>query len=105
MTKYKKTVDFIKDLYGGEDFIPLAVPVFIGNEKKYLDDCIDTTFVSSVGQYVMYRSLTLPLPLRRQQASSPAHFARNAKNVTAGTVPRCHTLRLTGSGCATPAAT
>ena len=24
----------------------------MGNEKKYLEDCIDTTFVSSVGQYV-----------------------------------------------------
>lgn len=32
--------------------IPLAVPNLTGNEKKYLDDCIDTTFVSSVGQYV-----------------------------------------------------
>ena len=27
-------------------------PIFIGNEKKYLNDCIDTTFVSSVGKYV-----------------------------------------------------
>lgn len=32
--------------------IPLAVPNLDGNEKKYLDDCIDTTFVSSVGEYV-----------------------------------------------------
>lgn len=32
--------------------IPLAVPNLTGNEKKYLDDCIDTTFVSSVGRYV-----------------------------------------------------
>lgn len=32
--------------------IPLAVPSLIGNEKKYLEDCIDTTFVSSVGEYV-----------------------------------------------------
>lgn len=32
--------------------IPLAMPNLTGNEKKYLDDCIDTTFVSSVGQYV-----------------------------------------------------
>lgn len=47
-----KVVDFIHDLYGGGDFIPLAVPVFIGNEKKYLNECIDTTFVSSVGKFV-----------------------------------------------------
>lgn len=32
--------------------IPLAVPNLGGNEKKYLDNCIDTTFVSSVGAYV-----------------------------------------------------
>lgn len=50
--EYKKIIDFIHDLYGGGDFIPLAVPVFIGNEKKYLNECIDTTFVSSVGKFV-----------------------------------------------------
>ena len=33
--------------------IPLAVPNLNGNEKKYLENCIDTTFVSSVGKYVM----------------------------------------------------
>lgn len=49
---YERTINFIKDLYGNQDFVPLSVPKFIGNEKKYLDDCIDTTFVSSVGQYV-----------------------------------------------------
>ena len=32
--------------------IHLTVPNLCGNEKKYLDDCIDTTFVSSVGEYV-----------------------------------------------------
>lgn len=50
--KFKKVTDFIHDLYGAQDFVPLAVPVFIGNEKKYLNECIDTTFVSSVGKFV-----------------------------------------------------
>lgn len=49
---YQSVISFIKDLYGNQEFVPLSVPKFIGNEKKYLDDCIDTTFVSSVGQYV-----------------------------------------------------
>ena len=49
---YKKITDFIHELYGAKDFVPLAVPVFIGNEKKYLNECIDTTFVSSVGKFV-----------------------------------------------------
>ena len=49
---YKNTIDFIKELYNSQEFVPLAVPKFIGNEKKYLNECIDTTFVSSVGQFV-----------------------------------------------------
>lgn len=52
MNNYKKTIDFIKSVYGNKEFTPLAVPVFHGNEKKYLDECIDTTFVSSVGKFV-----------------------------------------------------
>ena len=32
--------------------IPLAVPNLTGREKEYLNNCIDTTYVSSVGEYV-----------------------------------------------------
>lgn len=49
---YSKEISFIKEVYGTSDFVPLAVPKFIGNEKKYLEECIDTTFVSSVGKFV-----------------------------------------------------
>jgi perosamine synthetase len=45
-------VDFIKQIFKTNEFIPLHEPRFIGNEKKYLNDCIDSTFVSSVGKYV-----------------------------------------------------
>jgi len=45
-------VNFIQDIYSTKEFIPLHEPRFIGNEKKYLNDCIDSTFVSSVGAYV-----------------------------------------------------
>lgn len=48
---YQKEIDFIRSLYG-EGFIPLHGATFAGNEKKYLDECIDTTFVSSVGEFV-----------------------------------------------------
>lgn len=51
MMDYKKITNFVKDLFQ-EEKVPLAVPLFIGNEKKYLNECIDTTFVSSVGQFV-----------------------------------------------------
>ena len=49
---FNKIIDFIKKLYGNEDFISLHPPVFLGNEKKYLNECIDTTFVSYVGKFV-----------------------------------------------------
>lgn len=49
---YKDIVEFVKTLYPNEKFIPLHAPVFPGNEKKYVDNCIDSTFVSSVGEYV-----------------------------------------------------
>ncbi len=48
----RKIVDFIKQTFKTDEFIPLHEPRFIGNEKKYLNDCIDSTFVSSVGKYV-----------------------------------------------------
>jgi len=49
---YEKVISFIHDIYGTQDFVPLSVPKFSGNEKKYLEECIDTTFVSSVGKFV-----------------------------------------------------
>lgn len=52
MNEYKNIVQFIHELYKSDEFIPLHVPTFGGNEKKYLNECIDTTFVSSVGRFV-----------------------------------------------------
>jgi len=45
-------VDFIRSVYKKDSFIPLHEPRFAGNEKKYLNECIDSTFVSSVGKFV-----------------------------------------------------
>lgn len=52
MPDFKDTISFIKSSYPSKDFIPLHEPLFIGNEKKYVMDAIDSTFVSSVGEYV-----------------------------------------------------
>lgn len=49
---YKDFIAFVKNLYKNENFIPLHAPKFLGNEKKYLNNCVDSTFVSSVGEYV-----------------------------------------------------
>ena len=45
-------VQLVRDIYG-EGFIPLHRPVFEGNERQYLVDCIDSNFVSSVGAKVV----------------------------------------------------
>jgi len=52
MADFNSVISFIKAQYKTESFIPLHVPHFGGNEKKYLLETIDSTFVSSVGAYV-----------------------------------------------------
>jgi perosamine synthetase len=49
---FQSTVTYIKSLYPGKDYIPLHEPKFVGKEKEYVADAIDSTFVSSVGAYV-----------------------------------------------------
>lgn len=51
-TGYPDIVNFIKEQFPNKDFIALHEPVFIGNERKYVLDAIDSTYVSSVGAYV-----------------------------------------------------
>lgn len=51
MADYSETIAFIRSLYG-EGRVFLHEPRFNGNEKKYLNECIDSTFVSSVGPFV-----------------------------------------------------
>lgn len=46
---YSEIIEFIKDLYNKSDFISLHEPIFCGNEKKYTNECIDSTFVSTFG--------------------------------------------------------
>ena len=52
MDQAEKTIAFIQDVFQTKDFIPLHAPYFGGNEKKYLLETIDSTFVSSVGPFV-----------------------------------------------------
>ena len=52
--KSSEIIKFIRNIY--KDFypgdIPLHEPLFLGNEKNYIKECIDSTFVSSVGEFV-----------------------------------------------------
>lgn len=52
MSKYSDLIEFIKKQYPNKNTIPLHEPSFNGNEKEYVLDTINSTFVSSVGAYV-----------------------------------------------------
>ena len=49
---HTQLIRFIRDTYKTDDFIPLHAPTFAGNERQYVLDTLESTFVSSVGAYV-----------------------------------------------------
>ena len=51
-TIFNQIIEFIRSQYPDRSTIPLHEPVFDGNEKRYLLDVIDSTYVSSIGNYV-----------------------------------------------------
>lgn len=53
MKLFEEITNYIREVFNSPaGFIPLHEPRFTGNEKKYLEECIDSTFVSSVGKFV-----------------------------------------------------
>ena len=48
----QQVVKFIQEIFQTKEFIPLHEPRFLGNEKTFLMDTIDTSYVSSVGEFV-----------------------------------------------------
>jgi len=80
---------FVRDLFQSkEKFVPLHVPVFNGNEKEYLIETIDSSFVSSVGKFV------------DQVESFLADYTKTSKGVAVvnGTAAIQVALRLVGVG-------
>ncbi|MCP3893439.1 MAG: aminotransferase DegT, partial [Bacteroides sp.] len=45
-------IRLVREIYQTEHVVPIHEPRFLGREKEYLLDVIDSTFVSSVGAYV-----------------------------------------------------
>lgn len=80
---------FYRSYYSSDDLIPLHRPVFLGAEKEYLQKCIDTTFVSSVGEFVQkfsqdlaaYSGAKYAVPI--VNGTSALHLALYAKDVRA----------------------
>ena len=52
MQDFSQITNYIKSLYPEMDPVLLHCPQFLGNEKKYLNECIDTKFVSYVSHFV-----------------------------------------------------
>ena len=52
MNSFQNIINSIKSNYPNKEEIHLHEPVFLGNEKQYLTECIDSTYVSSIGKYV-----------------------------------------------------
>jgi len=52
VSKYKPVIELIQEIYRTKNIISLHEPQFFGNEKIYLNNVIDSTFVSSVGEYI-----------------------------------------------------
>lgn len=68
MERFDNIISFIRSQYPKQDFIPLHAPVFTGNEKKYVLDTIDSTFVSSVGAYVDEFEIMMEKLIKTQKA-------------------------------------
>ena len=47
-----KIIKYYKDYYQTNENIYLHVPCFYGNEKKYLNECIDQNQVSTIGNFI-----------------------------------------------------
>lgn len=68
MSRYSDSINFIRHNYENREVIPLHEPRFNGNEKEYLLDCIDSTYVSSVGPFVDRFELMMALKSQTSKA-------------------------------------
>jgi aminotransferase in exopolysaccharide biosynthesis len=83
----RRIVDAVRTVVGAGP-VPLHEPTFVGNEARYLKECLDSTFVSSVGKFV-----------DRFEAEIAAFAgARHAVAVVNGTAALHVALRLAGVG-------
>lgn len=90
MNDFRTIFAFIRELYNNkEGFIPLHEPRFVGNEKQYLLRCIDSGFVSSVGEFVdlfekeIAKFCGSKYAIAATNGTSALHVALHALNVDA----------------------
>lgn len=87
---FNALIDFVREQYRSNDFIPLHAPVFSGNERQYALDTIESTFVSSVGAYVdrferdMATYTTSPRAVATVNGTAALHIALKLVGVAQG---------------------
>lgn len=84
-------INFIRSTFQEPtDFIPLHDPRFIGNERKYIAEALDSNFVSSVGEFVgrfekMCADYTgAPYAIAAMNGTSALHIALKLSGVEPG---------------------
>lgn len=83
-------VTFVRDHYRTNDFVPLHAPVFAGNEREFVLETIETTFVSSVGAFVnrfennMASYTGSPRAVAIMNGTAALHIALKLAGVVAG---------------------
>ena len=87
---FNALINFIREQYRSKDFIPLHAPLFLGHERQYVLDTIDSTFVSSVGAYVdrferdMAAYTASPRAVATVNGTAALHIALKLAGVMAG---------------------
>jgi aminotransferase in exopolysaccharide biosynthesis len=85
-----RLIRFVRDYYSSNEFIPLHAPIFLGREKEYVADTIESTFVSSVGKYVdrfeqdMASYTGSPRAVATVNGTAALHVSLNLAGVKAG---------------------
>lgn len=51
MDNFEKIIGFVKELYKQEEVVALHRPIFSDRDKSLLAECVDSTFVSTVGPF------------------------------------------------------
>jgi aminotransferase in exopolysaccharide biosynthesis len=87
---FKNTIEFIKNKFSTNELIPLHAPIFKGKEHEYVLDTLNSTFVSSVGAFVVRAELMLANISQTQKAvavvngTSGLHLALELVGVNSG---------------------
>lgn len=86
ITELQSIIDFIRTQFPGEDMIPLHAPVFGKAEHEYVSQTIESSFVSSVGQFVndIEQKLSIYTGAKHVIATSNGTSALHAALLVAG---------------------